>query len=108
MTGSGLGLTQEAELRDYYVYILASESGVLYVGITNDLEHRIWQHRQPDPSRFTSRYNVNQLVYYETFADPREAIAREKQLKNWRREKKVALIARENPEWRDLSEGWFD
>jgi putative endonuclease len=103
-----LGMTRGGPVADYHVYILASESGVLYVGITNDLASRVWQHRQHHPSSFTSQYNVHQLVYFETYADPRDAIAREKQLKNWRREKKVALIKRENPEWRDLSEGWFE
>jgi putative endonuclease len=94
-------------MRDYYVYILASFSRALYVGVTNDLERRVFQHREPNSSKFTGRYRISRLVYVETFADPREAIAREKQLKNWRREKKVALIEESNPGWRDLSDGWF-
>jgi putative endonuclease len=76
--------------------------------VTNNLEHRVYQHRQPDPTSFTSRYNVNRLVYCETYTDPRDAIAREKQLKNWRREMKLALIESTNPNWLDLSEGWFE
>ena len=94
-------------MRAYYDYILASFSRALYVGVTNDLERQILQHREQNPSNFTGRYRITRLVLCETFADPREAIAREKQLKNWRREKKVALIEAANPGWRDLSEGWF-
>jgi putative endonuclease len=93
--------------KEYYVYILVSVSCVLYVGVTNNLEHRVWEHRQPHPSSFTHRYSVNRLVYCESFPNPRDAIAREKQFKNWRREKKVALIEGSNPDWRDLSDGWF-
>jgi len=95
-------------LRDYYVYIMASQSHVLYTGITNDLERRVQKHRQYRPSSFTSRYEVNCLVYWESFADPRDAIAREKQIKRWRRDKKIALIESDNPEWRDISDGWFN
>jgi putative endonuclease len=95
-------------MRDYYVYILASASRTLYIGVTNDLEGRVQQHRQPHPSSFTSRYNVTRLVYCETFANPGDAIAREKQLKGWVRAKKIALIDGMNPEWLDLSDAWFD
>jgi putative endonuclease len=95
-------------LRDCYVYILASITRTLYIGVTNNLEHRVYQHRQPDPTSFTSRYNVTRLVYCEAFASPLDAITREKQLKIWRREKKLALIESTNPDWLDLSEGWFD
>jgi putative endonuclease len=93
---------------DYYVSIMASITRTLYVGVTNNLERRVYQQRQPDPTSFTSRYRVTRLVYCEAFADPRDAIAREKQLKDWRREKKVVLIERMNPDWHDLSDGWFD
>jgi putative endonuclease len=93
-------------VRDYYVYILASKSGVLYIGVTNDLGRRIFEHRQKLIPGFTGKYNVARLVYFESFGDVRDAIAREKQLKGWRRSKKVALIESSNPTWRDLSEEW--
>jgi len=88
----------------YHVYIMASESGVLYIGVTNHLESRTTQHKQKQVPGFTSTYNVTKLVYFEPFGDVRSAIAREKQLKRWRREKKVTLIESINPTWRDLSE----
>lgn len=87
----------------YHVYIMASESGVLYIGVTNHLELRAIQHKQKLIPGFTSTYNVEKLVYFEPFRDIRNAIAREKQLKRWRREKKVALIERMNLTWRDLT-----
>ena len=87
----------------YHVYIMASESGVLYTGVTNHLEFRAIQHKQKVTPGFTSKYNVTKLVYFEPFGDIRYAIAREKQLKRWRREKKVTLIEQMNPKWRDLS-----
>jgi len=95
-------------VRDYYVYVTASNSRVLYIGVTNDLARRLFEHRQADQTSFTGRNHINRLVYMETFANPRDAIAREKQLKRWGREKKIALIERANPEWRDLSEGWVE
>ena len=87
----------------YHVYILASESGVLYIGVTNQIDSRVAQHKRKLVPGFTSKYNVTKLVYFEPFADIRNAIAREKQLKRWRREKKITLIERLNPNWRDLS-----
>ena len=92
--------------RLYYVYILASASRVLYTGVTNDLNRRVQQHKQKQIAGFTQRYNVTQLMHYEVFSDVRLAIAREKQVKAWRREKRVALISERNPHWRDLSEEW--
>lgn len=93
----------------YWVYILASRrNGTLYVGISNSLERRIWQHKQKTNAGFTSRYRVNQLVHFENFRDVSNAIAREKQLKAGSRAKKIALIEQNNPEWHDLSAGWFD
>ena len=88
----------------YHVYILASESGVLYIGVTNQIDSRVAQHKRKLVPGFTSKYNVTKLVYFEPFQDIRNAIAREKQLKRWRREKKITLIERLNPNWRDLSE----
>jgi putative endonuclease len=86
----------------YYVYITASISKVLYVGVTGDLVRRIWEHKEKLVSGFTERYNVNRLVYYEMSENALAAIAREKQIKGYRREKKLALIEAMNPEWKDL------
>lgn len=91
----------------YYVYIATNSlSTVLYVGVTNDLERRISEHKHKLVPGFTSRYNVNKLVYFEDANDVREAIAREKQLKGWRRSRKVELVETMNREWRDLSADW--
>ena len=90
----------------YFVYILASKSRTLYIGITSDLETRIREHRSGIYGGFTTEYKVNRLVYYEEFQWVQAAIAREKQLKSWRREKKIMLIERENPAWEDLSAEW--
>ncbi len=88
----------------YYVYILVSgRHGTLYIGVTNDLRTRLEQHRAGRGSQFVKQYNVFRLVYVETFASPQEAIAREKQLKNWRRDWKVRLIETDNLDWSDLS-----
>jgi putative endonuclease len=78
------------------------------LGITNNLERRVYEHKMKLVPGFTARYNITRLVYAETFPNPRMAIEREKQLKGWRREKKVALIESENPGWKDLSDGWYD
>jgi len=91
-------------MKTYDVYIMSSRSGVLYVGITSDLVERVWQHKQKLFEGFTAKYNVNRLVWYESFTDVNEAIACEKRLKGWRRSKKVALIEETNPTWRDLAE----
>jgi len=91
--------------RAYYVYILASgRYGTLYIGITNNLRIRLEQHRTGRGSKFVSKYKVFRLVHVETFASPEEAIAREKQLKNWRRDWKIELIEKENLDWGDLSD----
>ena len=87
----------------HYVYILSNRPrGRLYVGVTNDLARRTWEHRESAVDGFTKRYNVKTLVYMEQHEDIREAIAREKKLKRWRRAWKLALIEGENPAWRDL------
>jgi putative endonuclease len=86
----------------YHVYILASATGVLYTGVTNHLERRVSQHKEKRQPGFTKRYSVTRLVYFEPFGDVRNAIAREKQVKAWRREKKLALIRSMNPTFRDL------
>jgi putative endonuclease len=94
-------------MRSYYVYILASPSGVLYTGVTNDIQRRVHQHRLKMIPGFTKKYNVTKLVYFEVFGEIREAIAREKQVKAWSRRKRVALIESRNPRWLDLTTGWF-
>ena len=89
------------------VYILTNWSGkVMYIGVTNDLQRRLYEHRHQLADGFTKRYNIHKLVYFEQTGDVRAAIAREKQLKGWSREKKNALVASANPTWRDLSEDW--
>ena len=87
----------------YWVYVLAnSKRGTLYVGVTNNLVRRVFQHREREIRGFTSRYAVTRLVHYERYDDPRTAFQREKNLKHWSRECEVALIERGNPDWRDL------
>jgi len=93
----------------YYVYILASKkNGTLYTGVTNDIERRVYEHKHKFTPGFTSRYNVNRLMYYDEYNDIRDAIAREKQIKGWLRKKKIALIESMNPNWDDLSAGWYE
>ena len=88
----------------YYVYILASRKyGTLYIGVTNDLLTRLEQHRSGRGSEFVKKYGVRRLVHVETFASLQEAIAREKQLKNWHRDWKIRIIEEDNPDWSDLS-----
>ena len=91
-------------MNHYFVYIMASRSGVLYVGVTNDIARRVVEHKEGIVPGFTKKYKVNRLVYFEETTDIRAAIAREKQIKRWRREKKIRLIEGVNPNWRDLSE----
>jgi len=91
----------------YYVYIVTNRSKTLYIGVTNSIERRVWEHKHGIGSEFTRRYKLDRLVYFERFADIRSAIDREKQLKGLLRIKKIALIVSVNPEWRDLSDGWF-
>ena len=89
--------------KEYFVYIMASESGTLYIGITNNLQRRIYEHKEGLISSFTEKYNCKKLVYFETYDDVDEAIVREKQLKGWIRIKKENLIKTINPGWKDLS-----
>jgi putative endonuclease len=93
-------------MRDFYVYIMTNRSRTLYIGMTNNLERRVCEHKLKRVPGFTSKYNIHQLVYYETTNDVHVAIAREKELKGWLRAKKIALIESQNPEWRDLSKDW--
>jgi putative endonuclease len=90
----------------YWTYIVSSRSGTLYIGMCNDLERRVRQHKSGEFEGFASTYHCNRLVYFESFDDVCNAIDREKQLKGWRRQKKIALIECVNPRWEDLSEKW--
>ena len=94
--------------RCYSVYILGSLSGTLYVGITSNLSFRVSQHKEHTFRGFTADYDVDRLLYYETYGDVLTAIRREKQLKKWRREEKIALIQKTNPQWKDLSRRWYE
>ena len=91
---------------EYYVYIMSSFRRVLYVGVTNNLPLRVWQHKTGQADSFTAKYKVNRLVYAERTRNIEDAIAREKQIKRWQREKKERLIFEMNPEWKDLAEEW--
>jgi len=96
------------EDRTYYVYILGSISGTLYIGITGNLRRRVWQHKNHVFEGFSAQYDVDRLLYYERYVTVGRAIAREKQLKGWLRKKKIALIEKDNPQWRDLAGDWFE
>jgi putative endonuclease len=90
-------------MKNYYVYILASQrNGTLYIGVTNDLIKRVWEHKNKVADGFTKKYGVDRLVYFETTESIESAISREKQLKNWHRKWKIDLIEKSNPEWQDL------
>jgi putative endonuclease len=92
----------------FYVYMLQSASRrAIYIGVTNNLRHRVFQHKTHQFEGFTNDYNAIRLVYFEKFGSVGKAIAREKQLKRWRREKKMWLIEKMNPQWRDLAADWF-
>ncbi len=93
-------------MKQYYIYIMANRSKTLYIGVTNNLERRLYEHKHYLVAGFTSTYKMTRLVYFEEMSDVHAAIAREKQLKGWLRTKKVALIESINPDWRDLSEEW--
>jgi putative endonuclease len=91
-----------------YLYIMASITGTLYVGITNDIKRRVYEHKKHLIPGFTDKYKVERLIYVETIGDPVSAIKREKQIKAWRREKKVLLIDSVNPMWNDISQDWYE
>jgi putative endonuclease len=93
--------------REMFVYILASPSRRLYVGVTNDLVRRVWEHRSGRVPGFAKRYGITRLVYFEPLVGPVQAIEREKQIKDYAQVKKVAMIESMNPEWNDLAECWF-
>jgi putative endonuclease len=91
----------------YFVHIMTNRSKTLYAGVTNNLIRRVWEHQKLIGSEFCTHYKLDRLVYFERFGDIRNAIAREKQIKGWLRVKKITLIVSVNPEWRDLSDGWY-
>lgn len=95
-------------MHQYYVYIMSSQIGMLYIGITNDLIRRVFQHKNKQVEGFTKKHNITRLIYYEETNDVNAALSREKQLKSWNRSKKLALIHKVNSTFQDLSEGWFD
>ena len=93
----------QVHMKESYVYILASKyNGTLYIGMTSDLVKRIWEHQTKFVSGFTAQYNVTKLVYYEIFNDIQLAAAREKRLKEWKRQWKIDLVQKMNPDWQDL------
>ena len=94
-------------MKEYYVYIMASKSGVLYTGITNNLYRRVYEHKMGLGSSFTRKYKITKLVWFQEFSDINEAIRMEKRIKGWVRRKKEELIKSINPKWKDLSEGWY-
>ncbi|MCJ7534784.1 MAG: GIY-YIG nuclease family protein [Anaerolineales bacterium] len=98
----------KAAMKKYYIYIMSSTSGTLYTGVTSDIEHRVHQHKHKLMDGFTKEYNVDRLAYYEETTDINVAIAREKEIKGWRRSKKISLIKSINPKWKDLAEDWFE
>jgi putative endonuclease len=94
--------------RYYCVYIIGNATRILYTGITSNLHKRVWLHKNKLIDGYTSNFHVCRLVYFESFDDVRKAIDREKQIKRWRREKKIKLIESMNPNWHDLSDGWYE
>ena len=93
-------------MKNYYVYLLTNwNNRVMYVGMTNNLERRVYEHKNRLVSGLTKKYNINKLVYFEETSDVNAALSREKEIKKWRREKKDSLVLSINPEWRDLSDG---
>ena len=96
-------------IHQFYVYLLASKiRGTLYIGVTNDLQRRVYEHKMGIKKGFTFKYGVNRLVYFETFQNIEEAIERKKRLKKWNRSWKIELIEKEKIGWGDLAKDWFD
>jgi putative endonuclease len=94
-------------MKHYYVYIMTNKSRTLYTGVTNNLERRVYEHKNKLVPGFTSKYNITMLAYYEETNDVQVALAREKQIKGWLRSKKIVLIESLNPQWKDLSLEWY-
>ncbi len=96
------------DVKTFYVYIMVSKSGTLYIGLTSNIKKRVYEHKNHSIPGFTDKYDIDRLLYFEVIRASASAINREKQLKSWRREKKVKLIDSLNPEWNDLSQNWHD
>jgi putative endonuclease len=94
-------------MHQYYVYIMASKTRVIYTGVTNNLERRAYEHKHGLIEGFTKRYRCHRLVYFEVTSDVNSALEREKEIKDWNRKKKVNLIESVNPNWNNLSDGWY-
>ena len=93
----------------YYLYLLTNKkNGTLYIGVTNNLERRLFEHKNKLVDGFTKRYNLNKLVYFETYQFVNDIIKREKNMKKWKRQWKIDLIEQDNPNWKDLSKDWFE
>ena len=93
----------------YYLYLLTNKrNGTLYIGVTNNLERRLFEHKKKLIEGFTKRYNLNKLIYFETYQFVNDAIKRERNMKKWKRQWKIDLIERDNPNWKDLSKDWFE
>jgi len=95
-------------MKQYYVYIMTNKSGTLYTGVTNNLARRVYEHKQKLVPGFTQKYRITKLVYFESSSDVMAAINREKEIKDWRRAKKIALVNTVNPTWEDLSAEWYE
>ena len=96
-------------VHQYYIYILTNhKNGTLYIGMSNDLERRVFEHKNKLIKGFTKKYGLNRLVYFEIYQYVNDAILREKRIKKWKRQWKIELIEEENPEWDDLAQDWFD
>jgi len=92
----------------YYVCIMTNNSGTLYVGMTNNIKKRVYEHKNKLIDGFTKKYNISRLLYFETFGNSYSAIAREKTIKGWLRKKKIELLSQTNPHWKDISQDWYD
>jgi len=107
MEQSGVEVSLTIEImKKYYMYMMASNTGTLYVGVTGDLEGRVWDHKNDVLEGFTKKYQCHKLLYFEEYTSIDDAIAREKQLKGWSRVKKESLIRKFNPRWNDLTKEW--
>ena len=95
-------------MKDYFVYIMSNSIHMTYIGVTNNLQRRVYEHKKGLIKGYTEKYHLTRLVFFETGSDIRSAILREKQLKGWTRYKKIQLIESMNPNWEDLSADWFD
>ena len=102
------GITVSRREHRYFVYIMSSQTRVLYIGVTNNLDLRVQQHKAGAGSAFTAKYRVKHLVHYDETSDVHAALERERHLKGWTRARKIALIEEMNPTWQDLSAGWSD